>query len=99
MNVFTAISQFDYDMKKERQRKGIELARSEGKYKGRKAIEVDEERFELLYNAWQSWKSTTKIMMNELNLKPATFWRKVKDTGKSMVLRKMLLPGNIQDRR
>lgn len=78
MNVFTAISQFDYDMKKERQRKGIELARSEGKYKGRKAIEVDEERFELLYNAWQAGKSTPKIMMNELNLKPATFWRKVK---------------------
>ena len=78
MNVFTAMSQFDYDMKKERQRKGIELARSEGKYKGRKAIEVDEERFELLYNAWQAGKSTPKIMMNELNLKPATFWRKVK---------------------
>ena len=78
MNVFTAISQFDYDMKKERQRKGIELAKSEGKYKGRKAIEVDEERFELLYNAWQDGKSTPKIMMNELNLKPATFWRKVK---------------------
>lgn len=78
MNVFTAISQFDYDMKKERQRKGIELARSEGKYKGRKVIEVDEERFELLYNAWQAGKSTPKIMMNELNLKPATFWRKVK---------------------
>ena len=78
MNVFTAISQFDYDMKKERQRKGIELAKSEGKYKGRKAIEVDEERFELLYNAWQAGKSTPKIMMNELNLKPATFWRKVK---------------------
>ena len=78
MNVFTAISQFDYDIKKERQRRGIELARSEGKYKGRKAIEVDEERFELLYNAWQAGKSTPKIMMNELNLKPATFWRKVK---------------------
>lgn len=78
MNVFTAISQFDYDMKKERQRKGIELARSEGKYKGRKSIDVDEERFELLYNAWQAGKSTPKIMMNELNLKPATFWRKVK---------------------
>lgn len=44
----------------------------------RKAIEVDEERFELLYNAWQAGKSTPKIMMNELNLKPATFWRKVK---------------------
>ena len=79
MNVFTAISQFDYDMKKERQRKRIELARSEGKYKGRKAIEVDEERFELLYNAWQAGKSTPKIMMNELKLKPATFWRKVKE--------------------
>jgi len=78
MNAFTAISQFDHDMKKERQRKGIELAKSEGKYKGRKAIEVDEERFELLYNAWQAGKSTPKIMMNELNLKPATFWRKVK---------------------
>ena len=81
MNVFTArrprISNC-YDMKKERQRKGIELARSEGKYKGRKAIEVNEERFELLYNAWQAGKSTPKIMMNELNLKPATFWRKVK---------------------
>ena len=61
MNVFTAMSQFDYDMKKERQRKGIELARSEGKYKGRKAIEVDEERFELLYNAWQAGKAHQKL--------------------------------------
>ena len=29
-----------------------------GNIKGRKAIEVDEERFELLYNAWQAGKST-----------------------------------------
>lgn len=78
LNVFIAMAQFDYDIKKTRQRKGIELAKSAGKYKGRKAVEVDEEKFELLYNAWQAGKSTPKIMMNELKLKPATFWRRVK---------------------
>ena len=78
LNVFVAMAKFDYDIKRTHQRKGIELAKLEGKYKGRKAVEVDEEKFELLYNAWQTGKSTPKIMMNELKLKPATFWRRVK---------------------
>ena len=79
LTVFEALAQLERETMLARQREGIESAKAEGKYKGRKPVDVDEEKFRLLYNDWQSGKSTPKIMMNELGLKPATFWRRVKE--------------------
>lgn len=77
--ILTELKQLEHENLLERQRIGIEQAKAEGKYKGRKPIEIDETQFERLYSDWQKGKTTPKIMMNELHLKPATFWRKVKD--------------------
>ena len=77
--ILTELKQLEHENLLERQRIGIEQAKAEGKYKGRKPIEIDETQFERLYSDWQNGKTTPKIMMNELHLKPATFWRKVKD--------------------
>lgn len=79
MTIFAAMAQLERETMLARQREGIEIARAEGKYRGRKPVEVDEEKFRQLYNDWQNGKSTPKIMMNELGLKPTTFWRKVKE--------------------
>jgi len=79
MTVFAAMAQLERETMLARQREGVEIAKAEGKYKGRKPVVIDEEKFRALYNDWQNGRSTPKIMMNELGLKPTTFWRKVKE--------------------
>lgn len=59
-----------------RQRQGIEIAKSQGKYKGRKPIKV--ENFETVYMQWKSGSITARKAMDMLNLKPNTFYRRVK---------------------
>lgn len=79
LTMIAAINEFERKNILDRQREGIAIAKAQGKYKGRKPIEFDEEQFRVLYNNWQNGKTTPKIMMNELGMKPSTFWRKVKE--------------------
>ena len=62
-----------------RQREGIEIAKSEGKYKGRKPVDIDEEKFVAVCKKWRDGKMTATAAMNELGLKPNTFYRRVKE--------------------
>ena len=45
LTVFAALAELDRATILQRQREGIEIAKSEGKYKGRKPVPFDEERF------------------------------------------------------
>ena len=60
-----------------RQRQGIELAKAQGKYKGRKPIEV--ENFPEIYNQWKAGEITGGQAMRLANLKPNTFYRRAKE--------------------
>lgn len=60
-----------------RQRQGIELAKAAGKYKGRKPIEV--ENFAEIYNRWKSGEISGREAMRQANLKPNTWYRRVKE--------------------
>ena len=52
--------------------------------KGRKPIEVDEEMFDRILERWKNGEITARQAMAELNLKPNTFYRRVKEReGKS----------------
>ena len=51
----------------------------DGKAKGRKPIEVDEELFDSILERWKSGEITARQAMAELNLKPNTFYRRVKE--------------------
>lgn len=63
---------------RERQRQGIEIAKAQGKYKGRKPIAV--ENFPDIYNQWKSNLITARKAMELLGgLKPNTFYRRVKE--------------------
>ncbi len=62
---------------KNRQREGIEIAKLEGKYKGRKPIEC--ENFPEVYSNWKSGNITARRAMEILHLKPNTFYRRAKE--------------------
>ena len=59
-----------------RQRQGIDIAKANGKFKGRKRI--DRENFTEVYSTWKNGEITARQAMNILNLKPNTFYRRVK---------------------
>ena len=59
-----------------RQRQGIEIAKAAGKYKGRKPIET--ENFATVYDEWKNGSITARKAMETLNIKPNTFYRRVK---------------------
>ncbi len=54
-------------------------AGQEAHTKGRKPIEVDEEMFDSILQRWKNGEITARQAMNELNLKPNTFYRRVKE--------------------
>lgn len=81
LTVFGALAELERENILERQREGIEIAKSEGKYKGRKPVEYDEEKFVSLCKKWRAGDMTATAVMKELGLKPNTFYRRVKEKG------------------
>ena len=49
LTVFAALSQLEREQLRQRQREGIAIAKTQGKYTGRKSIEIDWTRFGQLY--------------------------------------------------
>ena len=62
-----------------RRRDGIERAKAEGRYKGRKPIAVDEGLFDSVVALWQGGQITAREAMARLDLKPNTFYRRIKE--------------------
>ena len=56
-----------------------EASREDAPAKGRKPIEVDEEVFDQILERWKNGEITARQAMAELNLKPNTFYRRVKE--------------------
>lgn len=78
LTIFAGLAQFERECTLERQREGIAIAKSEGKYKGRKPIQVDKEKFKEVYDRWKAGKIKAVEAMIELELSKPTFYRKVK---------------------
>lgn len=62
---------------KTRQREGIELAKKQGKYKGRKPIEVDLDVFGAVYEQVLNKERTNAWAMKELGLKKDVYYKHV----------------------
>jgi len=80
MTVFAAIYQFERENTLERQREGIEIAKRQGKYKGRKPLEVTEQ-FLTVARAWESGSVSLKQAVSESGVSESTFFRKCKEIG------------------
>ncbi|MDD6488227.1 MAG: recombinase family protein [Clostridia bacterium] len=76
--IFAGLAEFERTCLLERQKEGIAEAKKQGKYKGRKPIKVDNEQFKAIYKRWKNGEITARQAMAELNLKPDTFYRRVK---------------------
>ena len=81
LTVFGALAELERENILERQREGIEVAKSEGKYKGRKPIDYDEAQMKALCKKWRTGEITATAAMKALGLKPNTFYRRVKEMG------------------
>jgi len=63
---------------RKRQAEGIALAKADGKHLGRPKMEVSNE-FQRVIGEWQNGIITAREAQRKLNMKPATFYRKVKE--------------------
>lgn len=77
--VFSWMAQKETEERKRRQADGIAVAKAEGKYKGRKPVEVDKYEFAKLYSEVQSGERTNKYVMDKLNLKRNTYYKLVEE--------------------
>lgn len=79
LTVFGALSELERESLLQRQREGIEIAKAEGKYKGRKPVAIDEAKFRAVCARWRTGEITATAAMQEVGLKPNTFYRRVKE--------------------
>lgn len=77
LTVFAALSQLEREQLKQRQREGIEIAKAQGKYTGRKPIPIDWDKFSKLYGEWKSKNITGRDFMRRMGLSVNTFYRRV----------------------
>ena len=79
LTVFAALSQLEREQLKQRQREGIEIAKTQGKYKGRKPTPIDWTKFGQLYGEWRSKNITGRDFMRRMGLSANTFYRRVRE--------------------
>ena len=76
LTVFGAVAELERDYILQRQREGIAIAKQRGVYKGRKPIERAD--FAPIVAKWRAGEITAAEAMRRLDMKPSTFYRKVK---------------------
>ena len=79
--VFSAMATLERESILERQREGIAIAKENGVYKGGQKKQIDKERFTALSKRWRSGEITAAEAMRLMDLKPNTFYRRVKEWG------------------
>ena len=79
LTVFAALSQLEREQLKQRQREGIEIAKAQGKYTGRKPIPIDWTKFGQLYGEWKAKNITGRDFMRKMGLTANTFYRRIRE--------------------
>ena len=79
LTVFAALSQLEREQLKQRQREGIEIAKAQGKYTGRKPIPTDWMTFGQLYGEWRAKNITGRDFMRRMDMSANTFYRRVRE--------------------
>lgn len=77
LTIFGAVAELEREYILQRQAEGIAIAKEQGVYKGRQAIVRPE--FERVVAIWRKGDITATEAMKRLDLKPSTFYRRVKE--------------------
>lgn len=75
VTMLAAINEFLVTINSENQREGIEIAKKEGKYKGRKPVEVNEEQFANLLEQYKNHELSKSEFANQLGISRPTLYR------------------------
>lgn len=77
LQLLSYVAQSEREKIRSRQKDGIEVAKKEGKYKGRKPVEVNPYKFGKLMGDVKEKRRTATSVMNELGLTRTTFYKLV----------------------
>ena len=77
LTIFGAVAELEREYILQRQQEGITIAKANGVYKGRKPIQRP--NFNQVTALWHRGEITAVEAMKRLNMKPSTFYRKVKE--------------------
>ncbi|MBD5452432.1 MAG: recombinase family protein [Lachnospiraceae bacterium] len=77
LTIFGAVAELEREYIRQRQKEGIEIAKEEGKYKGRRPKKLND--FDEIYAQWKSGKITATSACKQLGISRSTFYRKVAD--------------------
>ena len=76
LTIFGAVAELEREYILQRQREGIAIAKEQGKYIGRKAIQPPD--FERVVGQWHRGEITAVDAMRTLKMSKTTFYRRVK---------------------
>lgn len=79
LTVFAAMATLERECILQRQAEGIQIARENGKYKGRKPKDIDEKEFKRLCSEWRAGNRTAVSIQRKFNISAQTFYRWVKE--------------------
>ena len=79
LQVFSYVAQRERESIRQRQREGIEIAKAQGKYKGRAKKEIDKELFENTKTRWQSGESTKVQFAEIMGISRGTLYKLLED--------------------
>ncbi len=74
LTVFGAVAELEREYIRQRQKEGIEIAKTQGKYKGRPPKDLPE--FEEVYTKWKNGEITAALASRHLQISRSTFYRK-----------------------
>lgn len=97
LTVFGAIAELERENILSRQREGIEIAKKEGKYKGRKRIDINEDEFKQMVDEWNNGKRTAASIYKHFNISSQTFYRRVNELNRIEEDRKNPKPDKCYD--
>lgn len=79
LTVFAAMAQLERDCILQRQAEGIAEAKKRGAYKGRKPMEIDDEKFAAMCAEWRKGERTATSIQREFGISAQTFYRWTKE--------------------
>lgn len=81
LTVFGAMYQLEREQIKQRQAEGIAIAKEQKKYKGKPKTKIDENKMRAVCAEWRSGNITAVEAQKRMEMKPNTFYRRVKEMG------------------
>lgn len=81
LTIFAALAELERETILQRQREGIAIAKQQGKYKGRKPLPFNEDKFRAECKKWRNGEQTAVATMKKLDIKRNRFYQLVKKLG------------------